>query len=106
MTINQQQSNFTRRLSDIHLPAAYSLEIVNEMLRRLVEVYNPIKVCLIGSIARGDFNTDLDLDFVIIVPDDVPAERRSEHLAVEALWPLGKAADVVVMRAISIDALK
>ena len=70
------------------------LETINEITRRLVEYYHPVRIYLFGSEARGDAGPDSDLDFCVILPDDAPPSlyRPGVH---RALWGVGTAADIV-----------
>ena len=47
------------------------------LLKSIVEVYAPRRVVLFGSRARGDDTTDSDIDVVVVLDDDVPAEALS-----------------------------
>ncbi len=67
-----------------------------EVVRRLVEAYEPERIYLFGSVARGDAGPDSDYDVLLVVPDDAPPERRRSRLAYEALRGTGIAADVLV----------
>ena len=67
-----------------------------EIVRRLVEAYDPLRIYLFGSKARGDGDADSDYDLLVIVPDDAVPERRRSRWAYECLWGTGKAADVLV----------
>lgn len=67
-----------------------------ELLRRLVPAYEPERVYLFGSRARGDTGPDSDYDLLVIVSDDAPAERKRSRLAYEVLRGTGVAADVLV----------
>jgi predicted nucleotidyltransferase len=67
-----------------------------EILRRLIDAYEPERVYLFGSKARGDAGPDSDFDLMVIVPDNAPAERKQSRLAYENLWGTGVAADVLV----------
>ena len=69
---------------------------LTELTRRLVETYQPERVYLFGSVARGDAGADSDYDIMVIVPDDVHPERRRSRLAYEQLWGTGARADVLV----------
>lgn len=69
-----------------------------EVVRRLTEAYQPQRIYLFGSKARGDAGPDSDYDLLLIVPDEVPPERRRSRLAYEVLWGTGVAADVLVWR--------
>jgi predicted nucleotidyltransferase len=67
-----------------------------EVVRRLVESYEPERVYLFGSVARGDADSDSDYDLLVVVPDNAPPERRRSRLAYEVLRGTGTAADVLV----------
>ena len=69
---------------------------LNEIVRRLVDAYEPLQVYLFGSKARGDSGPDSDYDLLVVVPDEAPSERRRSRLAYEALRGTGIAADVLV----------
>lgn len=69
-----------------------------EIVRRLVEAYEPERVYLFGSKARGDAGADSDWDLMLVVPDDAPPERTRSRLAYECLWGSGTAADVLVWK--------
>ncbi len=67
-----------------------------EIVRRLVEAYEPECIYLFGSRARGDAGPDSDYDLLVVVPDDAPPERRRSRLAYEVLRGTGMAVDVLV----------
>jgi len=67
-----------------------------EVVRRLVEAYQPERIYLFGSVARGDAGADSDYDLLVVVPNDARPERRRSRLAYEALRGTGIAADVLV----------
>ena len=66
------------------------------VVERLVEAYQPDRIYLFGSVARGDAGPDSDYDLMVIVPDNALPERRDSRLAYQALRGTGIAADVVV----------
>ena len=70
--------------------------VLAEVVRRLVEAYQPCQIYLFGSKARGDAAPDSDYDLLVVVPDDAPPERRRSRLAYEVLWGTGTGADVLV----------
>lgn len=70
--------------------------VLREVLLRLVEAYEPERVYLFGSHARGEAGPDSDYDLLVVVPDSAPPQRRRSRLAYEALWSTGTAADVLV----------
>src|SRR5258708_39931686 len=67
-----------------------------EVVRRLVDAYQPERIYLFGSVARGDAGPDSDYDLLLVVPDDAPSKKRRSRLAYEALRGTGTAADVLV----------
>ncbi len=69
---------------------------LHDVVHRLVEVYEPERIYLFGSVARGESGADSDYDVLVIVPDDAPEKRRRSQLAYEALWGLNVAVDVLV----------
>ena len=64
--------------------------------RGLVAAYRPERIDLFGSHARGESGPDGDLDFMVIVPDEAPPDRRRSRLGYEALRGTGIAADILV----------
>jgi len=67
-----------------------------EIVRRLAQAYQPERIYLFGSKARGDHGPDSDYDLLLVVPDGAPAERRGSRLAYQVLWGTRTAADVLV----------
>lgn len=82
-------------------------EIVNrklaEIVSRLVEAYEPERIYLFGSEARGDAGPDSDFDLLVVVPNEAPPEMKRSRLAYERLWGTGVAADVLVWTKESFD---
>jgi predicted nucleotidyltransferase len=50
-------------------------EVMHEAVRRLVKYFQPERIYLYGSTARGEDRPDSDLDFLVVVPDDTPSRR-------------------------------
>jgi predicted nucleotidyltransferase len=70
-------------------------EEVQETIRKIVEGYDPEKIIIFGSYARGDWTEDSDLDLLVVKETD---ERPFERIgAVSSLcWPRKLAMDVLV----------
>lgn len=66
------------------------------ILERLIDAYQPERIYLFGSKARGDAGTDSDFDLLVVVPDTAPAESRESRLAYRVLRGTGIAADILV----------
>lgn len=60
---------------------AQSDPVLAEIVRRLVEAYQPERIYLFGSVARGDAGPNSDYDLLVVVPDDAP------HSGGGADWP-------------------
>jgi predicted nucleotidyltransferase len=69
-------------------------EAIAEITRRLIAFYDPARVYLFGSEARGDAGPDSDLDFCVVLPDDAPPSLYVPGIH-RALWEVGTAADIV-----------
>ena len=69
---------------------------LDDIVERLKHAYDPERIYLFGSRARGDEGPDSDFDFLVVVPDDASRERRGSRLAYQALRGTGVAADVLV----------
>ena len=67
-----------------------------EIVRRLVEAYQPEQIYLFGSKARDQANPDSDYDIMVIIPDSASAPQRRSRLAYEVLRGTGTAVDVLV----------
>ena len=70
--------------------------LVREIVRRLVDFFQPERIYLFGSAARGDADSDSDYDFMVIVSDDNPDEVRKSKESYKALRGIHGAVDVVV----------
>ena len=70
--------------------------VLSEIVRRLVEAFQPERIYLFGSKARADASVDSDYDLMVVVPDSTPSERRRSRLAYQVLRGTRAAADVLV----------
>src|ERR1039458_4120791 len=70
--------------------------VLPEVVRRLAEVYHPLRIYLFGSAARGDAGPDSDYDLMVILPDEAPQHLRRGNPGYRALRGTGVAADVQV----------
>jgi hypothetical protein len=70
--------------------------ILAEVVRRLQQLYQPEKIYLFGSTARGESGPDSDYDLMVVVPDSTPVSLRDSGRAYKAIWRLGVATDVLV----------
>ena len=66
------------------------------IVHRLVRAYQPLRIYLFGSAARGDATVDSDYDLLVIVADEAPPHLRSEDAGYRALRGTGTAVDLLV----------
>jgi predicted nucleotidyltransferase len=79
-------------------------DTIREIVRRLVEYYQPERVYLIGSTARGEDRPDSDLDFVVVLPDDAPREKVIGGQIHQRLRGVPAAVDVIPFRRSTFEA--
>ena len=79
-------------------------EAIAEITHKLVEFYQPIRIYLFGSVARGDDGPDSDLDFCVVLPDDAPESLYRDRSVHKRLWGLQAAVDVVRLPCSDFDA--
>ena len=73
-------------------------EAIAEITHKLVEFYQPTRIYLFGSVARGDDGPDSDLDFLVVVPDDAPEDKLRPGAGRRAVRGTGFAKDIVPWR--------
>jgi predicted nucleotidyltransferase len=69
---------------------------LSEAVRRLVDCFQPERIYLFGSRARGDAYDDSDYDILIVVPDDQDSGFRAAQRAYSVLWGLSLSFEVLV----------
>ena len=68
---------------------------IEEMIRRIVAKFDPEKIILFGSHARGDAGPHSDADFLVVMR--VAGSRRKKAAEIHlALWGISLPADVLV----------
>jgi len=76
--------------------AVVAESILNEVTRRLVAEFNPHRIILFGSQARGTAGRHSDIDLLVVCP--VAGRKRDLMVAMDrALGGLGIARDVIVL---------
>jgi uncharacterized protein len=90
------------RLITLQPPAADD-PALTEIVRRLVSAYEPERVYLFGSTARGEAGPDSDYDLLILVPDNAPVEKRDSELGYAAMEGLPRSGDFLVWTVTSFE---
>jgi predicted nucleotidyltransferase len=73
-------------------------DTVAEITQRLIGFFNPERIYLFGSEARGDAGPDSDLDFIVVVADEAPAALLSGAGHAAMLKGIAAAVDVIPWR--------
>jgi len=71
-------------------------EIIEEVKKRLVEVYDPIAIYVFGSYAWGCPNEDSDLDLLIVVDESDEKSYKRPVAGHRALRGLDLSKDIIV----------
>ena len=79
-------------------------QILDDIVRRIVEVAQPEKIILFGSAARGDMNRHSDVD-LLVVKEGIHRRDMAGRIY-ENLWGVGAAVDVVVVTPADVERYK
>ena len=79
-------------------------EVIQEAVRRIVKHFEPEKVYLIGSAARGESREGSDLDFLVVVSDDAPRQTRMGGEIHIKLYGIGAPIDVIPFKRSTFEA--
>lgn len=71
-------------------------ELLDEVVRRIVDAVQPVRIVLFGSAVRGALGPHSDLDILVIMPDGTH-RRRTAQCIYRSLFALGIPKDVVVV---------
>ena|SRR5258708_36318725 len=77
--------------------------VPSELLDAVVAYFKPQRVILFGSTARGEAGPDSDIDLLVIVDDDTPAEKVTLRAGYEARRSYHHPADVIPCRRSTFD---
>jgi predicted nucleotidyltransferase len=70
-------------------------QVINTMVGRLVEQFDPLKVVLFGSCARSGLEEGTDVDLLVLMPDGVLTRQTAVEM-LRALAGSGAPKDIVV----------
>ena len=71
------------------------VKLINRLIQRIIAVVQPIKIILFGSDARGEMDSNSDLDILVIVPDGTQ-RRRTAQLIYRHMIGFQCAVDIIV----------
>lgn len=73
-------------------------QVPGELLDRIVAYFHPRRVVLFGSWARGEAGVDSDIDLLVVLDDDAPAEKLTPRASYESRRGYAGPTDVIPMR--------
>lgn len=72
-------------------------EKINALINKIVKEFNPIKIILFGSYARGTATPDSDVDLLVVMP--IEGSKREKRIEIRtALCGMGIAKDIFVAK--------
>ena len=80
-------------------------ELIDEIVEKIVEAVQPLRIILFGSAARGEMGPNSDLDFLVVMPDGTHRWRTADILCMK-LMDASKPVDIVVTTESSLRELK
>ncbi len=70
-------------------------EVIEQLIRRIIELVQPLRIILFGSAARGEMGPDSDIDVLVVMPNGVH-RRRTAQLLYRQIRGLGVPFDILV----------
>ena len=80
------------------MSAPLELLVPPELLDSVVAYFQPRRVILFGSAARGEAGPDSDIDLLVVVDNDTPPEKVTVKAGRESRRSYRQPADVIPMR--------
>jgi len=80
-------------------------QIINEVVRRIVETARPQKIILFGSAERGAMGPNSDLDVLVVIPSGIHRRKTAQSIY-RNLIGVGFAVDIVVVNEQDIERYK
>lgn len=81
---------------------AKQIEVIDDLVGRIVSTAHPERIILFGSAARGETTPNSDLDILVIKSGDYHRGKLTERIY-ESLRGLGAAVDIIVAKPEDID---
>ena len=70
-------------------------EVIEQLVRRIIEIVQPLRIILFGSAARGEMGPDSDIDVLVVMPEGIH-RRRTAQLLYRQIRGLGVPFDILV----------
>jgi len=83
---------------DVQAAQSWARAVPQALLDGVVAHFDPIRVILFGSRARGEAGVDSDIDLLVVLDDEAPPEKLGWRSAFEARRHFHRAVDIVPCR--------
>ena len=70
-------------------------EVIEQLVQRIIELVQPLRIILFGSAARGEMGPDSDIDVLVVMPEGVH-RRQTAQLLYQQIRGLGVPFDILV----------
>lgn len=70
-------------------------QLLEDLVRRIVDVVHPQRIILFGSAARDEMGPNSDLDVLVVVPDGISKKKATQEIYLNMLG-FGFAKDIIV----------
>lgn len=70
-------------------------EAIEQLVRRIIEIVQPLRIILFGSAAHGEMGPNSDIDLLVVMPEGVH-RRRTAQLLYRQIRGLGVPFDILV----------
>lgn len=77
-------------------PTTVPREVLDDLVRRIVQTVHPLRIILFGSAARGQLGPHSDLDVLVVMPDGTHRRRTEEAIYLKLLG-FGLPVDVIAV---------
>ncbi len=62
------------------VPPVVDQELVDRLVRRIVETVHPLRILVFGSAARGQMGPNSDFDLLVVMPDGVHRRQTAQTI--------------------------
>ena len=76
---------------------------IEDAVKRLAEAYQPLRIYLFGSYAWGEPHAESDLDFMLVLPDNITPTFELRRKGNRALAGVGCSVDFIFNTSTSFD---
>jgi predicted nucleotidyltransferase len=68
---------------------------LDQLVNRIVQAVNPLRIILFGSAVRGETGPNSDVDVLVVMPEGTPRRKTAQYLYTQ-LFGIPFAVDIIV----------